>query len=296
MVHLLVVILGDRKHFPALLQAWREAGVPGTTILESVGGYRAEIMLHRLGVPVLGRLFEPEELRSHTLLTVIDDEEVLERAIAEAERVVGGFDRPHAGLLFVLPITRAVGLHAPRLVPSIATLPSEPKESWAITRDTPVEKAAAALDLEPALVHPNDTLDQVAQAMLTRPNIHVACVVTEEKRLLGLLTLRDIVDDIFFRIVPEEFLSEVTDLEQVMAFTDKSRVRTAADAMRESVWAKEGETMRQAFERMHKAQLSGLPVVDDLYHVVAYIDLMELLAVCYPYLKTPSDTEGEQDA
>jgi len=36
-----------------------------------------------------------------------------------------------------------------------------------------------------------------------------------------------------------------------------------------------------AFSRMHDNRLSGLPVVDDRYHVVGYINLLELMAACF---------------
>ncbi|MFV1859245.1 MAG: CBS domain-containing protein, partial [Anaerolineales bacterium] len=45
------------------------------------------------------------------------------------------------------------------------------------------------------------------------------------------------------------------------------------------VWVKRGETVREAFKRMHEHNLSGLPVVDEQYHVVGYINLLELLAI-----------------
>jgi CBS domain-containing protein len=115
--------------------------------------------------------------------------------------------------------------------------------------------------------------------MLTHPNVHVACVVAEDGRLVGLLGLRELADDIFFHIMPEKFLSEISDLDEVMEFAGKSAMRTASDAMQDPVWVKRGETVREAFKRMHEHKLPGLPVVDEQYHVVAYINLLELLAI-----------------
>jgi CBS-domain-containing membrane protein len=80
--------------------------------------------------------------------------------------------------------------------------------------------------------------------------------------------------------MPEEFLSEVHDLERAMHFAEMSGIRTAADAMHEPVWVKRGETVKDAFKRMHKHQVQGLPVVDDRYHVTGYINLLELTTVC----------------
>jgi CBS domain-containing protein len=81
-------------------------------------------------------------------------------------------------------------------------------------------------------------------------------------------------------------------MEEAMDFADHVRMRTAADAMREPVWVKRGETVKDAFERMHEHKLSGLPVVDDRYHVVGYINLLELIALCC--LPVDENSEGEK--
>jgi len=280
MTHLLIVILGDLKCTPALLQAWQTIGVPGVTIIESAGGYRTTTWLSRVGLGGLDRLFEAEGVRQRTLLAAIDDDELLAQAVAEAERVVGGFDQPDSGLLLVLPVAQAMGLHKARPEPPQEVLPPAMRPDWIVQRNTPVEKMAAILNLEPIVVRPDIPLDEVVQAMLARPSVNVACVVTEDDRLVGLLALQALADNLFFHILPEEFLSEVTDLERVMQFAEKSRMRTAADAMQEAVWVKRGETVKEAFRRMHEHRLSGLPVVDERYRVVGYINLLGLLTVC----------------
>jgi CBS domain-containing protein len=218
-------------------------------------------------------------VRRRTLWAVIEEDKLLAQAVAEAERVVGGFERPESGLLLVLPVAQTKGLHKLLQKPVQEELPPAVRPDWIVLRDTPVEEAAVTLDLEPTLISRDTPLDEVADAMLTQPNVHVACVVAEDGRLVGLLGLRELADDIFFHIMPEEFLSEISDLEEVMKFADRSRLRTAADAMQEPVWVKRGETVREAFKRMHEHKLPGLPVVDEQYRVVGYINLLELLAI-----------------
>jgi CBS domain-containing protein len=280
MIHLLTVILDDLGRMPALLQAWQAIGLPGATILESAGAYRTTTWLSRVGLGAIDRLFETEEVRRRTLLVAIDDEALLEQAIAEAERVVGGFDRPDSGLLLVLPVAQVRGLHKVQPKPRQERLPRAVRPEWMVQRDTPVEEVAQILDLQPTLVDPETTLDEVARAMLAHPRVHVVSVVNIEGRLLGILDLRTLADDLFFHIMPEEFLSEVTDLDDVLLFAERSGMRTAADAMREPLWVKRGETVQDAFKRMHEHGLPGLPMVDDRYHVVGYINLLELMAVC----------------
>ncbi|MFC1879211.1 CBS domain-containing protein [Chloroflexota bacterium] len=294
MTHLLIVILDDLKVIPDLLLAWRRIGVPGTTILESVGAFRMGSWLNRVGLGNLDRLFEAKEVRRRTLLVAIEDDGLLARAVAEAEQVVGGFDRPDSGLLLVLPVTDVKGLKKVQPIQSRETLPPAVLPNWIALRHTPVEEVAAVLNLEPTIVKADTPLDDIAEKMLTHPNVHVICVVAEDDRLVGLLGLRALADNIFFHILPEEFLSEISDLDKAIEFANRSHMRTAADAMREPIWVKKGDTVKKAFKRMHDNNLTGLPVVNDLYHVVGYINLLELLAICMKPENVVSDKDGGQ--
>lgn len=280
MANLLIIILDDLTRMSDLLQTLRRIGVPGVTILESAGAYRVESWLNRVGLGGLDRLFESHELRRRTLLAAIEDDNLLAQAVAEAERVVEGFDRPDSGLLLVLSVSQVKGLHKVLPKPSEEALPPAVYPNWVALRDKPVEEAIAILDLEPTIVSPDTPLDETARLMLTHPNVHVVCVVANDGRLIGLLELRALADDIFFHIMPEEFLREIHDLDEAMEFAERSRMRTTADAMRDPVWVKQGETVKDAFERMHEHKLPGLPVVDERYHVVGYINLLELIALC----------------
>jgi CBS domain-containing protein len=293
MPHLLVVILDDLERMPDLLKAWQAIGVPGVTILESVGGFRASTWLGRVGLGALDRLFEAEEVRRRTLLVAIEEDELLERAIAESDRVMSGFDRPDSGVLLALPVAQVRGLRKVQIEELEQELPPAVRPGWVVRRDTPIEEVTEILQLEPTIVRPETSLETVARAMMEHCNVHVACVVDDHSRLVGLIGLRRLADDLFFHIMPEEFMSEITDLEQAMQYADKSRMRTAADAMQEPVWVKPEETVRDAFKRMHEHRLSGLPVVDDLYHVVDYINLLELMAACTEQGdETPEAREG----
>ena len=280
MIYLLIVILDNLSLMPGLLQTWKEIGVPGGTILESAGAHRASTWLSRVGLGVIDHLFEAEEVRRRTLLVAIESDELLAQAIAEAERVVGGFDRPNSGLLLVLPVAEVRGLHKVQPRPRQEKLPPAVRPDWVVQRDTPVENVVEVLNLEPTIVRLDTPLDEVAQAMFAHPRVHVVCVVNDDGRLVGVLDLRALADDLFFHIMPEAFLREVTDLEHAMQFAEMSGMRTAGDAMKEPVWVKRGETVKDAFKRMHEHHLEGLPLVDDRYHVVGYINLLELMAVC----------------
>jgi CBS domain-containing protein len=280
MTFMLQVILDEIKFLPELIQVWRDIGVSGTTIMESVGGYRTSTWLSKVGLSAIENLFQANEVRRRTLIAVIEDEELLAQAIAEAERVVGGFDRPNSGVLFVLPVSQTKGLRKTKQKPHEDISPPALRPDWMALRDIPIEKLDAIMGLTATVVGPEASLNDVAQAMLVHPRVHVASVVADDGRLVGLIHLNALVDDLFFHILPEEFIAESTDLEKIMDFAEKTRIRTAEDAMIPPVWVKHGETVKDAFKRMHANALPGLPVVDDRYHVIGYINLLELLAIC----------------
>lgn len=281
-IYLLIVILDDLGRLADLLAAWRAIGLPGATILQSVGSHRAHSWLSKVGLGAVDRLFESEEVRRRTLLMAVEGDDALAKAVGEAERAVEGFERPDSGLLLVLPVAEVRGIHKVKAQIEPDALPPAVRPDWIVRRDMPVEQVVPLLDLEPVIVGPDTPLEEVAGAMQEHPRVSVSCVVNEEGRLVGLLELGTLADDFFFRIMPEEFLSEVTDLEAVARFAEKSRLRTAADAMGKPAWVKVGETVKDAFKRMHDLKLSGLPVVDSRYHVVGYLSLRDLMAACSP--------------
>ncbi len=279
MTQLLIVILDDLSCMPQLLRTWKSIGVPGVTIMESVGAFRMESWLSKVGLGSLNAIFESKEVQRRTLFSAIDNIELLNQAVAEAERVVGGFDRPGSGLLLVLPTIQVLGLQkvkpkTPEEISPPAVIPN-----WKKLRNRSVEEAVAVMNLEPTIVSPDTPLDETALALLAHPDVNVVCVAADDGRLVGLLRLRDLADDIFFHIMPEEFLSEIHDLEKAVEYARLSKMRTVSDAMIDPVWVKQGETLKVAFKRMHEHRLTGLPVVDGQYHVVGYINLIELLAL-----------------
>lgn len=294
MTYMLQIILDDIKFLPDLIQAWREIGVSGTTIMKSVGGYRTSTWLSKVGLGAIDRIFEAREIQRKTLVAVIEEDDLLAKAIAEAERVVGGFDRPNSGVLLVLPVTQAKGLYKAQPQPPLELSPPALRSDWMVLRDTPITEVDALMELEPTIVSADTPLDDVARAMLTHPRVHVVSVVAEDGRLLGLLKLNALADDLFFHILPEEFLSEITDLEKLMAYADKTRLITAKDAMSEPVWVKRDETVKEAFHRMHENRLPGLPIVDEGYHVIGYINLLELLSLCIQLKNNDESTEVGQ--
>ena len=113
MAQMVVFVLDCLDCFEEVLQAWEKAGAPGVTILDSMGVGRlkgAALRDDLPPVPSLRDLLSAGDLHHRTLFSVVDDDSVLERVIQATERVVGDFSSPHSGLLFVVPVSRVIGL------------------------------------------------------------------------------------------------------------------------------------------------------------------------------------------
>lgn len=113
MANLLVLILNDLEKCPMIIEAWERAGVAGITLLDSIGSRQLCEHASRDDIPLmpsLNSLFASDEAHNRTLVAVIQDDGVLERAISAAQNIVGDFAQPNTGILFVVPVSRTWGV------------------------------------------------------------------------------------------------------------------------------------------------------------------------------------------
>lgn len=130
---------------------------------------------------------------------------------------------------------------------------------------------------EPIVVSAADSIQHLAELAVERPECRVISVADEVGRLMGLVPIRTLVNDIFLKIVPEQFLGEITTIEEALRYASDLGARTAADVMIAPVSVHPDETVRDAFERMHHAELNGLPITDADERITGYLDQLELL-------------------
>jgi len=112
-MYLLVFVLNNPSHLPAVLDAWSDAGVPGITILDSTGIQRMQERAVRHGIPMamgFSRLLRTDQYGHNTLFAVVPEMATIERAVAATEAVVGDLTQPHTGILFAVPVAAAWGL------------------------------------------------------------------------------------------------------------------------------------------------------------------------------------------
>jgi nitrogen regulatory protein PII len=113
MYHMVLLILDNVDQCFPVLDAWEALEVGGITILESTGlgrvrksGMRDDLPL----MPSLSNLLKGREERHRTIFTVVESEEKVDELIEAAQGIVGDLNNAHNGVLFVLPVSRVVGL------------------------------------------------------------------------------------------------------------------------------------------------------------------------------------------
>jgi nitrogen regulatory protein PII len=110
---IILFVLNDPTKLLDLLNAWKEAGVKGATVLSSTGmgrihqsiSLRDDIPL----MPSLSDFYDQNEELSRTIFTIIQ-EELADRIISVTEKIVGDLQKPGNGILVVLPIDSVHGL------------------------------------------------------------------------------------------------------------------------------------------------------------------------------------------
>lgn len=160
---------------------------------------------------------------------------------------------------------------------------------------TPISEADQRLTMEPVVVDVADSLHRIAEQAVQNTACRVIAVVEQGQGLVGVIPVRALVNDIFLKIVPEEFLAEITDYEAVLKYAKHLSARTARDVMLEPVSVRRDETVRDAFERMHASKLQGLPITDTGGLVTGYVDQLELLLVWVHATGRRTLLEPEQD-
>ena len=156
---------------------------------------------------------------------------------------------------------------------------SQERTPESITQKTSIAEADQILQMSPVVVPAAASLREVAELAVRNTGCRVIAVVDDERRLAGVLPVRALVNDVFLKIVPEEFLGEITDLEGALKYAEHIGARTAGDVMLPPASVHPEETVRDAFERMHVSHLNGLPITDGDEVVVGYVDQLELLMV-----------------
>lgn len=114
MYYTVFLVLNDLEYEAAILDSWEKTGVTGITIMNSTGlGHvrrRASLRDDMPLMPSLHDLLHAGEEHHRTFISVVDGEELVDRIIAATQEVLGDMTVPDIGILFVMPVTRVVGV------------------------------------------------------------------------------------------------------------------------------------------------------------------------------------------
>ncbi|MEA5106552.1 MAG: hypothetical protein VB010_04285 [Sphaerochaeta associata] len=106
---LLVFVLNNEEYLEEVLEAYVEAGINGSTILDSEGMGR----FLTYEVPLFAGFkdfMKGNRPYNKTILSVVKDDEVVRKAKLLVDEVVGGLEQPGTGIMFTLPVDWAAGL------------------------------------------------------------------------------------------------------------------------------------------------------------------------------------------
>ncbi len=101
-------------------QTWQERGAPGVTVLRGQGIHslqeeveRGEIELPRMMMSMAGAMatiIDNMERNGLIVLSVVEDE-MVDMLVSSANEILGDLYEPDTGILFVLDIAQAFGVH-----------------------------------------------------------------------------------------------------------------------------------------------------------------------------------------
>lgn len=167
-----------------------------------------------------------------------------------------------------------------------------------LTKMTRVSQARSLAGDAPCVVAKDADLTNVARQMWQRREVRTAAVVDNEGRLVGIIPQRLLLDELFLRVVPEEFISDVLEEEGVEEVGRMVTAAMAGELMEPPVYVGLDDTVKDAFGRMHDHKLEGLPIVDEVMRPVGYLDRFQLLEVWIREHHSPggSSTQGTPGA
>ncbi|MFH1278970.1 MAG: hypothetical protein ABIK65_11415 [Candidatus Eisenbacteria bacterium] len=111
-MHLLVHVLEQTERLAELLEGFAEAGVTGTTVVDSIGMGRI-LVESGADVPAMQTIksvLAKGKATNKTVFAVVQDEDTLQKAIEVVRSLCGDLHAPGQGILFTLRLDLVEGL------------------------------------------------------------------------------------------------------------------------------------------------------------------------------------------
>lgn len=120
-------------------------------------------------------------------------------------------------------------------------------------------------------VHKTTSADDIAKVFIANPRLKSTYVVDNKLKLIGKITLKCLIKHEF-----KDYLSHEVAAFNALEFIGR---KNAEDLMGPSIYVKDDDTLKTAFEKMYENDLDELPVIDESHQLIGKIDLLELLMI-----------------
>lgn len=109
----LFIVINEIDYVDEILEKFLDIGVGGATILDSQGMGSAMAQGDTSDIPLFGslkRYLDSSRPYNKTIFTIIEDEELLEKAVNSVKEIVGDLNKLGVGVMFTVPIGKVYGM------------------------------------------------------------------------------------------------------------------------------------------------------------------------------------------
>lgn len=113
-MNVLIVVLNRIEYLDDILDGFIDVGVSGATIIDSQGMGSAITnggMGHEPFFGAIRSFLDNSRPYNKTIFTVIEDEEVLDKAIKMVKDILGDMEKPGVGMMFTMPVGQVHGIN-----------------------------------------------------------------------------------------------------------------------------------------------------------------------------------------
>ena len=114
MAKLVILITGHIEEGHGIGEAWQQAGAPGVTFIESYGLRRLQEKSSTMevlpGMMSMLEILRQSEETSLIVLSVVEDDSVVEKLVNATRSVLGDLTSPNTGVLFVIDVEWSIGI------------------------------------------------------------------------------------------------------------------------------------------------------------------------------------------
>lgn len=113
-MNVLFIVLNKVEYLDDILDSFVEIGISGATIFDSQGMGSALNPDGRGNEPFFGmlrHLLDESRPYNKTIFTVIDNDELLDKAVKSVKNIVEDIHKPGVGMMFTLPVGNVYGMN-----------------------------------------------------------------------------------------------------------------------------------------------------------------------------------------